>query len=356
MKITSKSTKSQIFSEYNRLKKENTDLGAQLLLAEEGRDRDAVEDVEDEVEVVGSDCTVTSVADSLERLRNDVRTAFGSYQNEILDTVVSAREFSEKLEAETRELYDLYGVEFSGTATVNALIAKYNGIAQSFADEVSKVTSENKKALNDLLREKFETIQELATSESFLRKDQELALSRDEEEYSYLINKHRAENDRKLKAEVAAREASRAAVLESFDSEWKAKDTSLKERFDYCLTVFQDFEKLTKKLEQLRVEAVHKGTLEANKVFDRLEKKDVSVYDSEMLQYDIDIRSLTDQRQQNTLLIEKLQTRLKDLTTDVQALSQTSLNSQAKGAAMALEAVERIVVEQAKAQPNSKRA
>jgi hypothetical protein len=212
-------------------------------------------------------------------------------------------------------------------------------------DDLFASLAKQKAAASDNSRARIKQRSEEFADQKDLRAD---AYNRTCSDMAY-CNTERQEQDRVATEEIQAQADAKLGELRREFEEWRGScEKELERRRSAVNSVDAELRSKTELLEASLNEARDKGEARAT-AFKLAETRRVrGTFESDIKHKRIRIRALQSESAQNVEALAVLKARLDKITSDVQTLSQTSINSKTKGASQALEVAERIALEQAR--------
>lgn len=292
---------------------------------------------------------IEALTTSLQALQSDVGDAIGSYQTNLTAEMSEVLDLRNQLEAELGELLELHEIVPDGSSTLGMLINQIEETQTTSAKQISLRAQEiEDSCLEDA--ENWEAEQDLH-DRAFAKStsDRRQAVSREVDEYKYLREKVRAQDDqidaekeRSFSQEM--NEIKRVASVQIAE-----RDNELVIRENSHASICTQEVDLNAELSSALKKAEAEGTAIANKqvahAVDMVEAENSAEVNSQL----IERGALLAEQADNAESILRLTTRLEQLTNSNQQLAHDALEARHKGSTQALEAVERIALASASA-------
>lgn len=329
-KFGPKTTKAELIEAYTDLEREYTRLEETVLAFQEGS---TVPD---------------SAIKALKAYESVIREALSKELVAVSDGLSEIASLSAVLPKEIDELQKFWGVSFDDEETVWSLLQDYQELCAGIDRKKQVLADQRDQELKELNTKASRDLEDWTERVNLNRLNRDKDLSRFIAEKKYEIETRKEIRELRKKEEGKEFEKSLRASWAENAGVYASKNEALEERRAACMRVANELSE-KKRILQEKLEAAKSEALsEAAKAAKYKESKVAAEFESQHQRLKVNIQALENTINRNNRKIVDLQNRLGVISTNVQTLSQTSLNTSARGASKALEVAERIALEQAK--------
>jgi DNA repair exonuclease SbcCD ATPase subunit len=333
-KFTSKTTKAEILRAY------------QVLLAEK-------EEMERVTPSVINDVEGLTIA--LKDLQQKTIPILTQHHQQLHQLIREAKRLKSSNDSRQNDLKSVYALEANTEEGLANLLAEFKETTRKADTAFEDKVNEHKDQLGSLLsaRDRLQKTLELQRSKSLAQ--HQVGLQRAVEEFKYTQAMDQDKDELAKKREISRVEEAEKELNQNFSKYTKSKQDDVRKRFRNCEEVRTELEALRKKYNAEKESARAKGVSRAKREgLYELQKANAS-WNSIISQRKGSIESNVAEMNRNEEIKQELAAKLSKVEEDIQALSQASITASTKGPVMALHAVEKIALEQARSTANGKR-
>lgn len=335
MEFNSKTTKREILHAYNDLKKQLEVL----------QNNPSIAEVRDIPELVAG----------LEKLHGASATLMGSQDHETAQLIAKVKKLKTETDTRCAELDSNYALCVNSEQDFFDLLEEYRLDEAEHNLQLNRKLEEHAKILGDKRQEGAKACAELHAVILDTVAEHGKILNRVKDEFRY--EKGKCEQDDKIESNARMKAVQQeVADLESEFSEFKKTEQKLvSDRIEVCEDLKTELEEARRRSHAEESKALGKGAGRAKREGEYSFAKYTTEAKSLVAQKRSAVDAALSQVERHEKIREDLTRRLDRVAEDIQALSKASIHANTNGSAMALNAVEKIAMEQARTSVNSKR-
>lgn len=334
MTFNSKTTKSEIIRAY------------EILLAE----KEALE------KVVPSEVNdVEGLSVALEGMQKKASMLMSKQDQQLYQLISAARKLKWETNQSQQELQNAYGVEVDTEEQLVTVLRSFENLREDRKAHIELLLKDHKDKVEELCTERERLVKSLREKRDVKLREHRTDISRALEEFGYAKARDKG-NDEIADGTETKRVQEEAEELRRDFAKYKSsKEEALGERSRKCELLKQEVEELRKKYKVEKDSAYAKGASKAKAEGYYELQKATSGWESEKAQREGDIEAFKNEIERNEKIKRELSAKLNRVEEDIQALSQASITASTNGSTLALHAVEKIALEQARSSVNGKR-
>lgn len=334
MTFNSKTTKNEIIRAY------------EMLLAEkEALEKAAPSEVND----------VEGLSIALEGMQKKASLLMSKQDQQLYQLISAARKLKWETNQSQQELQNAYGVEVDTEEHLVKVLDSFKKFHEDHKTNVEILIKDHEAKIEELRTERERLVKSLHEKREASRREHGTDISRAQEEFGYM--KVRDQGNDEIASDTEEKRVREEAeeLRRDFAKYKSSKEEALSERSRKCELLKQEVEELRKKYRVEKDSAYAKGVSKAKAEGYYELQKATSGWESEKAQREGDIEAFKNEIERNDKIKLELSAKLIRVEEDIQALSQASITASANGSTMALHAVEKIALEQARSSVNGKR-
>lgn len=334
MTFNSKTTKSEIIRAY------------EILLAEkEALEKVAPSEVND----------VEGLSIALEGMQKKASVLMSKQDQQLYQLISAARKLKWETNQSQQELQNAYGVEVDTEEQLVKVLRSFEKLREDHKAHTEHLLKDHRDKVEELCAERERLVKSLREKRDVKLREHRTDISRALEEFGYVKARDKGNDEIADDTETKRVQEEAEELRRDFAKYKSSKEEALSERSRKCELLKQEVEELRKKYKVEKDSAYSKGASKAKTEGYYELQKATSGWESETAQREGDIEAFKNEVERNEKIKRELSAKLNRVEEDIQALSQASITASTNGSTLALHAVEKIALEQARSSVNGKR-